>query len=1703
MKKQISRIGKSAVTLLLVALLVTGMFPVQSISNAFDTTLAASASTYKSGTVSLSNLSAGDIVYSGVTIKNNTSYTAKFNSSTTVLAGRSKTMSSNVKITSKTTKYDNSFAYVYLNYSTVYIISSLTLSPTSVSYTGSTRYVSVSKVTTTSGSTVSSSNYTVSGTRSATNVNTYTVKVTGTGSYIGSASASWKITPVNASVTKAPTGKSLTYNGSAQELIVPGTASGGTMQYKGGSNASYSSAIPKGTNAGTYTINYQVVGDSNHNTINGGSVTATISKAPITPRVSVSDVTYPSQVSPSIVSGTNPGNGTVTYSYSTSANGTYVAAKPTDAGNYYVKATVAETANYMSGTSEPVPFTINKADIIPTVNVSDVTYPDQVNPTVSGNTGNGTVTFLYSDSADGTYTTTKPTSAGTYYVKATVGAMTNYNGATTAPKAFTINKANITPTVNVSDVTYPDQVNPTVSGNTGNGTVTFLYSDSADGTYTTTKPTNAGTYYVKATVGAMTNYNGATTAPKAFTINRANITPTVNVSDVTYPNQVNPSVSGNTGNGTVTYSYSNSADGTYTATKPTNAGTYYVKATVGVTTNYYGATTAPKAFTIKKADITPTIKISDVTYPSKPNPSVDGNSGNGAVTYYYSTAEANGFSSTVPTSVGKYYVYATVGESTNYNSGKTDTKSFTISYAAPTYKEPTPIDSTYDGSAHALISLGTATNGTMKYSLTDDESKYSTTIPTGTDAGTYTIYYKIYGDANYSNLGPFTVTATIGETDPKVTAPTGNVSDYNGKPQPLVTAGSAIGGTMQYSLDGTNYSADIPTKVDAGNYQVYYKVVGDKNHKDTAPQIVTAAISKIDPTVTDPKAKSLVYNENPQELIEAGSTTGGTMLYSTDGENYSTDIPTKTDADTYPVYYKVDGGNNYNDVPAKQLNVTIQKADPEVPAPTPNTLTYDGTDQELITPTPTDDGTVLYSLDGENFSEEIPTGKDADKYTVYYKLDGDDNHNDAPVDSVTVVINKANPTITPPEGLTLTYNGKKQGLITEGTTNVGTMLYSLDEDGEFSEEIPERVQAGTYEVYYKVDCNDDNYNDVPAASVTAVINKITPKVTPPTGKEWVYDGSYHVLADEGSTTGGTLVYSLTNNDGDYNSDLSSFFLKRKDVGVYTIYYKVIGEGLYGDVPVDSVTATISKAEPSVTAPTALDLTYNGKDQVLVNAGTVPKGCTILYSLDDENYSEELPKAMEVGSYSVYYKVNGGNNYFDVDTQVVEVKIKRADPVVTPPKALDLTYTGEDQELITPAETTGGTVYYILDDGDLTTEIPKAKDVGEYTVTYLVKGDKNYNNVEPKSITVTINPKAQGNLTVKFNSNGGTSVDDQTVKYNSTASEPNDPFRSGYTFLGWYYNGQLYNFSTAVKEDIVLEAKWKSTNELIKGNSATFNEALDFNFFAKISKDSLDGAYVLFKYEHYGIPKELKVMADPNNMRGSYYRFACPLMSSELTVDVTAELYVNGSTEPVSTWTRNVRNFCIAGMNDPNTPEEEKNVLRATLNYGGYSQERFNQNTNLVIANKDYEDSVENVTVKSTITQNRPYESVKGLEYVGSSVFLVNVPYLRYYFRIVDDSASISDFTFTVNGTEYVPTLDSSGYYYFETAPVYAFLLDQPQRVIVKKGNAKVFDFNNSIIKWAETAASEENGKDQNIAKALFVYYEAAKAFAEYKSNGGE
>ena len=155
------------------------------------------------------------------------------------------------------------------------------------------------------------------------------------------------------------------------------------------------------------------------------------------------------------------------------------------------------------------------------------------------------------------------------------------------------------------------------------------------------------------------------------------------------------------------------------------------------------------------------------------------------------------------------------------------------------------------------------------------------------------------------------------------------------------------------TMTRSNYS-----KTSVGEYTVSYSPKTGYCWEDGTTDAVTYdwEIVKAVPVVTAPTPKAdLTYTGEAQAIINAGSTTGGTMKYKVGSGSYSTSIPTATDAGNYRVYYKVDGGSNYEDVPEQSFYLSMQKATPDAPTLSVDTLSLTA----IATP-----GTVTVTRDG-------------------------------------------------------------------------------------------------------------------------------------------------------------------------------------------------------------------------------------------------------------------------------------------------------------------------------------------------------------------------------------------------------------------------------------------------------------------------------------------------------------------------------------------------------------------------------------------------------------------------------------------------------------------------------------------------------------------------------------------------------------------
>lgn len=211
--------------------------------------------------------------------------------------------------------------------------------------------------------------------------------------YITSKSVDLKVNKADCQITPPAAVENLVYTGKEQALITAGKADGGTMQYSL-NGTDWQDTVPVGTNAGTYTVQYQVIGDSNHNDSEPASVSVTIARQPVdVPKADATVFTYDGEKK--------------TYTIAENDNYTVANTEQMNAGTYTVTVTLKDTKNFVwndeTDAAKGFPFVIAPAKVTVTIKdksayVGSKTAPDLSNPekdkdyTISGLIGEDTLT---------------------------------------------------------------------------------------------------------------------------------------------------------------------------------------------------------------------------------------------------------------------------------------------------------------------------------------------------------------------------------------------------------------------------------------------------------------------------------------------------------------------------------------------------------------------------------------------------------------------------------------------------------------------------------------------------------------------------------------------------------------------------------------------------------------------------------------------------------------------------------------------------------------------------------------------------------------------------------------------------------------------------------------------------------------------------------------------------------------------------------------------------------------------------------------------------------------------------------------------------------------------------------------------------------------------------------------------------------------
>ena len=932
--------------------------------------------------------------------------------------------------------------------------------------------------------------------------------------------------------------------------------------------------------------------------------------------------------------------------------------KHTDAGSYSASITLADTKNYTwadgdTSATKQLPYTINKAQIVISgLTLADFVYGGTAAPTASTNFV-CTLSYVYSSTESGEFTSTVPTNAGTYYVKAVAAGNENLIGAESAAVKFVIEKANAT----ISG--YNDTYNTVYSGNeykitgvTASNGVALTYTYTKGGV-SVEKIIDAGTYAVLITLPETANYNEASVTV-TVTVAKADIsTADVNVNqNATYGDKLLEKIT-----------LPVSALGTWSI-KDANADT-----TVGnAGANKFTATFTPNTENYNTAEIEITVNVDKATVelPIVTDKIYDGTSHNSGLTdtdKYTVTSDIGG------TDKGTYTVTIALIDTDNYKWESTSNASVTISYqiaaAINSWTTVPSITPSWEYESSGTVA-GEAAYGEVlvQYKLESaPDSAYSTEIPTL--PGNYVAKFTTT-DENYSIL---TLTRNFTITKKTVTVPTVGNNQFT-------YTGSVI------SLDiaqGADYTVVDAGGTNVGNYVAevtlnnanYVWSDGDEN----LTKEFNYSIVKADVTFSDLAIEGWTYDGTAS--VPTVSTSFACDVYylyaSKTNGTYTATVP--TNAGTYYVKAVTDGNGNLNKSESAPVEFTVAKASTTIGGyESSYSKTYDGTEFVFTDKniTSSNDVALIYSytLNGGNVSAI----KNAGTYTVLITLPESDNYLGDSV-TVTVVIDKAN--IDTSDVLTTqnaTYGDKLLEKITLPASTLGT--WSI-KDANANTTVGD---AGSKKFTAVFTASDSNYNSTEVEITVNVAKKTVtvPAVKNPTS---VYDNTTHY---SGLTD--TDEYTVTDNGG-------------INVGTYTVTLTLKNTNNYAWTTVDNTNATvtvsyvITKGENAwTTAPAMPSWTYG--DATGAGSAAAKWGDVLveykLASADDTAYSTTVPT--NAGSYIARFTTTSTNCETLTDTRTFTIAKK----TVTVPTVGNnqFTYTGS----VISLDIAQGADYTVVDAG---------------------------------------------------------------------------------------------------------------------------------------------------------------------------------------------------------------------------------------------------------------------------------------------------------------------------------------------------------------------------------------------------------------------
>ena len=292
------------------------------------------------------------------------------------------------------------------------------------------------------------------------------------------------------------------------------------------------------------------------------------------------------------------------------------------------------------------------------------------------------------------------------------------------------------------------------------------------------------------------------------------------------------------------------------------------------------------SITIARAEQYGKVSMDDYVYGEAPStPSLTDWTGDGSVTYYYTTTNSN-IGGTKWENIqadtlnaGTYYMYAELGETENYGSFTTACVEFRVLRAIPTYTKPTGLTAIY-GQTLADVTLP---NGWSWMNSSESVGNASTA------AKKFKAKFTPADITNYNTVKDIELEVTVNKANQAPLTIQGADGVVYGQALTLTTTGGSGSGAVTYRIDTANSTGEATidpntgalTPVKVGSVSVIATKAGDNDYND-----ITSApfVLMIKPATPTGKPKYTRITTGGKTLKDAALTTEGSTLNPNDGK---------------------------------------------------------------------------------------------------------------------------------------------------------------------------------------------------------------------------------------------------------------------------------------------------------------------------------------------------------------------------------------------------------------------------------------------------------------------------------------------------------------------------------------------------------------------------------------------------------------------------------------------------------------------------------------------------------------------------------------------------------------------------------------------------------------------------------------------------